>query len=118
MDVINHNVSGSEGEGLNQSIIAPLYLNQYSKVHQRLLVDLRTLAGVLHYNLNLNRIFMIGVTKQRTTGDPRDALSKKIESFKQVVVFIKLLALSPSTPSQPAQSLQVESCATYPLNKQ
>ena len=70
IDVTKHIISASEG--IDESLIA-----EYRKLHQAADIESRTLATVLHYFPDFNRIFKTRGTKRRTAGEKREAKRRK-----------------------------------------
>ena len=70
IDVTKHIISASER--IDESLIA-----EYRKLHQAADIESRTLATVLHYFLDFNRIFKTRGTKRRTAAEKREAKRRK-----------------------------------------
>ena len=68
--MIKHIFSASER--IDESLIA-----EYRKLQQAADIELRTLATVLHYFPDWNRIFKTRGTKSRTAGEKREAKRRK-----------------------------------------
>ena len=70
IDVTKHIISASER--IDESLIA-----EYRKLHQAADIESRTLATVLHYFPDFNRIFKTRGTKRRTAAEKREAKRQK-----------------------------------------
>ena len=71
IDVTKHIISASER--IDESLIA-----EYQKLHQAADIESSTLATVLHYFPDFNRIFKTRGTKRRTAGEKREAKRQKM----------------------------------------
>ena len=70
IDVTKHIISASER--IDESLIA-----EYRKLHQAADIESRTLATLLHYFPDFNRIFKTRGTKRRTAAEKREAKRRK-----------------------------------------
>ena len=63
----------SASERIDESLIA-----EYRKLHQAADIESKTLATVLHYFPDFDRIFKTRGTKRRTAGEKREARRRNI----------------------------------------